>query len=348
MTGGHFMKKNFKIISVVLALMVLLPTMCASAKSIDEWLDDGVCPICGEKFNRFFCYIESDPAKEATCADPAQYYVHCYNGGEVDMLMPIGDPSEDHTGVTLVKTVEATCTESGCEYYHCTDCGEDFDVELPPFNPEGHSYEASHASCTDTYIEYRCTICENVKREAKTPTQHSFKAEPFDCSDESVEYYCTVCGEWKQEGRTPSAHKWTDWDMVKAPTASSDGQKTRSCTVCGRSETKTVPAGSASKYIEGVSLGDFELNYKSSAVIEAEVLGGAGAQYKVKYSSSAPEIASVDNSGNVTANKKGSAVITVTVTDSDGFRFEDKGTVTVKYAWWQWIINILLLGFLWY
>ena len=23
-------------------------------------------------------------------------------------------------------------------------------------------------------------------------------------------------------------------------------------------------------------------------------------------------------------------------------------TVTVSYAWWQWIIRILLLGFLWY
>ena len=66
---------------------------------------------------------------------------------------------------------------------------------------------------------------------------------------------------------------------------------------------------------------------------------------EVVYTSSNPEIVSVDASGNITALKTGSATITAIEADSGK---SDTCTVTVKYAWWQILIRILLLGFLWY
>ena len=65
----------------------------------------------------------------------------------------------------------------------------------------------------------------------------------------------------------------------------------------------------------------------------------------VIYASSNPDIVSVDTNGNITALKPGNATITATQVD---YGETDTCTVTVKYAWWQILIRILLLGFLWY
>ena len=70
--------------------------------------------------------------------------------------------------------------------------------------------------------------------------------------------------------------------------------------------------------------------------------------YTVEYSSSNPSVAYVDEFGEVYAAGEGSAEITCTVTDEYGNVVTDTCEVKVSFAWWQWIIRILLLGFLWY
>lgn len=65
----------------------------------------------------------------------------------------------------------------------------------------------------------------------------------------------------------------------------------------------------------------------------------------VVYTSSDPSVVSVDEFGNISAKKTGSATITAKVIGTD---IIDTCEVMVSYAWWQWIIKILLLGFLWY
>lgn len=65
----------------------------------------------------------------------------------------------------------------------------------------------------------------------------------------------------------------------------------------------------------------------------------------VIYTSSDPDIVSVDSSGNIIALKTGNVTITATNTDTGDV---DSCTVNVSYAWWQVLIRILLLGFLWY
>ncbi len=65
----------------------------------------------------------------------------------------------------------------------------------------------------------------------------------------------------------------------------------------------------------------------------------------VTWTSSNPDVATVDASGNVTA--KGSGTATITATTEDGGHTASC-TVTVKTAWWQWLIKILMFGWLWY
>ncbi|MCD8286123.1 MAG: hypothetical protein LUD50_02725 [Clostridia bacterium] len=53
---------------------------------------------------------------------------------------------------------------------------------------------------------------------------------------------CTVCGQTETETiPATGSHTWTDWDITPA-TCGTDGSETRTCTVCGLSETQTLNA----------------------------------------------------------------------------------------------------------
>ena len=109
----------------------------------------------------------------------------------------------------------------------------------------------------------------------------------------------------------------------------------------------TVNAPTQGK-VKSVSIDDVTMNYKSSTTIKPKIDADDGVKYTVKYESSNPKVASVDENGNVRAPKKGNATITVTVTYQYGNVVKDTCTVTVKYTFIQWIIKILLFGWIWY
>lgn len=66
---------------------------------------------------------------------------------------------------------------------------------------------------------------------------------------------------------------------------------------------------------------------------------------QIEFKSSNPKVATVDEKGNVTATGKGTA--TITAASKDG-KASAECKVTVKYTWWQWIIIIVLFGWIWY
>ena len=100
--------------------------------------------------------------------------------------------------------------------------------------------------------------------------------------------------------------------------------------------------------VKSVSVSDIKLNYKKSMTIKPTIKADDGAKYTVKYSSSNTKVATIDDNGKVYAAKKGSATITCTVTDSNGNTVQDTCKVTVKYSFGQWLIKILLFGWIWY
>ncbi len=100
--------------------------------------------------------------------------------------------------------------------------------------------------------------------------------------------------------------------------------------------------------VNSVSINNISMNYKDSTTITPSVNADAGVKYTVSYSSSDESVARVDSNGNVTATGKGNATITVTVTDDYGNTVTDTCNVEVKYSWWQWIIVIVLFGWIWY
>lgn len=103
-----------------------------------------------------------------------------------------------------------------------------------------------------------------------------------------------------------------------------------------------------SKKVESVIINnDVTLNYKSNKKINANIVGNCE-KYSVEYTSSNSAVVSVDNDGNISACKRGTAIITCVVTDESGHQVSDTCNVTVNYTWWQWIIKIVLFGWIWY
>ncbi len=113
---------------------------------------------------------------------------------------------------------------------------------------------------------------------------------------------------------------------------------------------KGIEVKTSSGAVTGVKVDDLEVIYKSQIQLTPDIstTGSGNSVNSITYSSSDESVATVDSDGNVTAKGTGQAQITVTITDEYGMEIKDTCTVTVSYTWWQWLINIFLLGFLWY
>ena len=98
---------------------------------------------------------------------------------------------------------------------------------------------------------------------------------------------------------------------------------------------------------EVVGVSDFTLNYKGSVRVEPDIKLEDVA-YTVEYSSSDPSVVTVDEDGYVTTTGIGEAEITVKITDEYGNVVENTCKVKVSYTWWQWILIIVLFGWIWY
>ena len=100
--------------------------------------------------------------------------------------------------------------------------------------------------------------------------------------------------------------------------------------------------------IRDLNVEDVTLFYKQSEHIKPNVTADPGASYTVRYISSDKSVATIESNGSIRAEGIGTAEIRCIVTDSYGNVLTDTFTVTVEYNLFQWLIIILLFGWLWY
>ena len=123
----------------------------------------------------------------------------------------------------LAEPVAPTCTTAGYTVYRCTVCNtETSRGNIVP--ALGHSCNVPDATCT---ISMECTRCGLVIKPARG---HDTRA----CVDEA----CGVCGEMVA---ATEYHAWGEWQLVRQATATQDGEKMRTCGVCGGTQTQTIP-----------------------------------------------------------------------------------------------------------
>ena len=302
-----------------------------------------IIPATGHKYK----LISSDPG---SCTSASKDVFECENCHD---KKTVSKKPENHIYNIVIH--EPTCTKSGYTEAYCTLCKESVMYDFKA--PKGHEMTAvrSQATCTKhASVSYSCSVCgyEYVTEDTDSAYgSHSYTAKvtKSTCRDGGfTTYTCTECGHsYVGDYKDVGDHTPGKWQITVAATSKAPGEKVRCCTVCGKVlEKETIPALKAD--VKSISVDDIALTYKKSSKLNPKITADEGAEYTVKYKSSNPKVATVDKNGKVYAAKRGTAEITCTVTDSNGNTFSDKCKVTVKYTFGQWLIKILLFGWIWY
>ena len=124
--------------------------------------------------------------------------------------------------------------------------------------------------------------------------------------------YCSV----GNENTTPKSHTFGDWVVTKQASIGAEGEKERTCTVCGYKETATIPAIYIPSYpVTGIKVSPDTLTLTGkdeTAQLTAEVIPSYADNTRVTWKSSDENVVTVDEKGKVTAVGNGTATITVT------------------------------------
>lgn len=166
-----------------------------------------------------------------------------------------------------------TCTVGGYTEIVCADCAKS--VISDETGAAGHSYEAvtTDPTClTDGYVTYTCSVCgDNYTEAGEKATGHHYETTVIEptCEERGyTQYVCVACGDNYQDSfvdelghdmadatcTEPSTctrcqktegealgHTFGDWTVVKEATTTETGEKSRSCSVCGETETEIIP-----------------------------------------------------------------------------------------------------------
>lgn len=128
-------------------------------------------------------------------------------------------------------TKEATCTETGIREKTCSVCGEKTTEEIAALSTLGHDWNP-----------------EPTVDKAATCTEEG-----------SQSIHCSRCSVTKDAEAIPATgHSFSPWKTTKKATETATGTQTRTCSACGRTETKTIarleptlPAVKISKVLTG-------------------------------------------------------------------------------------------------
>ena len=181
--------------------------------------------------------------------------------------------SAAHTEDSGTVTKPATQTETGIRTYKCSVCGYEIRTEIIEKLPESHKHSYGtewkfdsnnhwhECSCgeksgtavhtwdsgtvtvqptTDKEGEktFTCTVCGKTKTETlgKLPPSHKHSYGTEWKSDNSNHWHECSCGEKSET----AAHTWDSGTVTVQPTTDKEGEKTFTCTVCGKTKTETL------------------------------------------------------------------------------------------------------------
>lgn len=119
---------------------------------------------------------------------------------------------------------------------------------------------------------------------------------------------CKYCGYVKSDEVIPAAHKFSAWKTTKAATVFEPAEQTRSCSVCGNEETRSIGKKLTAKMKVNATKLPLKVKQKTKAL---KVSGLAKGDSIVSWKSGNKKVVTVSSKGTVKAKKKGKAVISV-------------------------------------
>lgn len=157
----------------------------------------------------------------------------------------------NHANVVAMEDVAATCTTAGSTGgKQCADCGTI--TEQPTEVPAtGHNMVAGTPvapTCTaEGYTLYTCANgCGTTEKKDIVPAKgHNLQlvdSKDATCTAAGYKKYecANGCGETKTETISAKGHSWGNWVVTKEATEDEEGSQTRTCSVCGATETQTI------------------------------------------------------------------------------------------------------------
>ena len=148
----------------------------------------------------------------------------------------------------LFRVEEAsTCKVQGVSYDVCDSCGNTFNYTVLPLAPHtfGEWAVTTEPTCTAEGEETRtCSVCGATENRPVEKKAHDlFRVEEAStCKVQGVSYdVCDSCGNTFNYTVLPLApHTFGEWAVTTESTCTAEGEETRTCSVCGVTETRPV------------------------------------------------------------------------------------------------------------
>lgn len=265
-------------------------------------------------------------------------FVH--NGGIVGMYYVYTSSDKAHAG-------------------YVSNCSVDADISFYEDNTNRRAYCSAYIGET---LNYRVTVSGNttvyfkngeifdysaylLPEKCDSPIYDSVVHSPSCTEFGYTAYTCEKCGYSYNDDYAGPVHTPGEWVTAIEPTYMENGMSRLYCSVCKQLlEEKEIPK---LVYVSFCRLDhtELDLSYRSSEVLNVEILPSDATDTGYVWSTSDDRVATVSKYGDIYATGPGTAVITCA--SEDGYS-SDTCTVTVTYAWWQWMIVILLFGWIWY
>ena len=195
-----------------------------------DCLHEAVCKTCGGAYGDLASHnftaetVDEKYLKSAaTCTEKAVYYKSCSTCGLTSK--GTADEATFESGVALDHNWGAW-TSNG-DGTHTRTCKRDSS------HTETDNCSGGTATCTAKAV---CKTCGGAYG-AKDPDNHTGKL-AWDITETHHEQAWTCCGLITV---AKAAHTFGDWVVTKRPTSREEGEKARTCSVCGYTETKVLP-----------------------------------------------------------------------------------------------------------
>lgn len=180
---------------------------------------------------------------------------------------------------------DATCTEDGYTTYECNVCGSTWKDTLPAAGHTEVADAAVEATCeTAGKTEgSHCATCGKVLKAQETipvkghtaVTDAGVKA-TCETARKTEGSHCTTCGKVLKAQTTIAAtgHIWSAWKTTSEATVFAAAKQQRSCTICKKTETRTVGKKLTKVLKLNVSSISLQIKQKTTAVKVTEMAKG--------------------------------------------------------------------------